>query len=91
MKGKVVQTSKYHDEALLPWSAIKELFEDQWVEIVDFEWEPESLFPRTARVKNFSSDRATLVQRAGRSKSRQNSAILYMGTSLNTTELQTAV
>ena len=44
----------------LSWAEIKHKYEGQWVQLVDYEWEWESSFPRWARVKSVSTHRAEL-------------------------------
>jgi hypothetical protein len=63
----------------MSWNRIKELFAGEWVELVDFDWEWSSSFPRAARIRNHASDRSelmSLVEAQGRGT---NSVILFVG------------
>ena len=61
----------------LTWSQIKELFEGQWVELVDFEWDWNRAYPKHARVRNFASDRSVLISKINNSPLQADSVVLY--------------
>lgn len=64
----------------MSWNKIKQLFDGEWVELVEFDWEWSSPFPRTARVRQHAPDRAELLELIGDSDAaRKNSIILYVG------------
>lgn len=63
----------------MSWNRIKELFEGEWVELVDLDWEWSSSFPRLARVRNHASDRAELMSVIGEAGAVEGSVILYIG------------
>lgn len=63
----------------LLWTHIKEMYQNEWVELIDCDWERESARPIRAIVRNHSSDRVSLLRRAQRSKPNSRSVILYVG------------
>ena len=71
--------SKTTPYSRMSWNRIKELFEGEWVELVDFDWEWTSSFPRLARVRNHASDRAELMSLIDVQGSLENSVVLYVG------------
>ncbi|MBX7137746.1 MAG: hypothetical protein K1X83_07150 [Oligoflexia bacterium] len=60
----------------LPWSQIKNLFDEQWVELEDVVWDWDRPYPRLARVRNFASDRSSLFHRLS---GHPDAIILYTG------------
>lgn len=75
----------------MSWNRIKELFDGEWVELVDLDWEWTSSFPRLARVRNHASDRAELMSLIGHQGSIQGSVILYVGSSASVISLDSSV
>lgn len=63
----------------LTWSQIREFFRDEWVELVDLEWDQEKSFPKLARVRHHSSGREHLLKKIKQSDKVNDSAILYLG------------
>lgn len=63
----------------MSWNRIKEHFEGEWVELVDFDWEWTSSFPRLARVRNHASDRSELMSLIDSQGPAAGSVILYVG------------
>ena len=59
----------------LTWNQIKENFAGLWVELVDFEWQWESGFPKHAKVQNFAGSRRELLDKV----SSEDSVILFVG------------
>jgi hypothetical protein len=71
--------SKHAAYTRMSWNRIKELFEGEWVELIDFDWEWTSSFPRLARVRNHASDRAELMSLIEAQGSIENAVVLYVG------------
>jgi hypothetical protein len=70
----------------LPWNTVKEYFNDQWVELTDYEWDWNSPVPEWAIVGNHAANRSELISRLnganeGSESSVQKSIILYVGAS----------
>ncbi len=63
----------------MSWSKIKQLFEGEWVELVELDWDWSSPFPRTARVKNHAPDRSELLELMGAEDQSANSVVLFVG------------
>lgn len=63
----------------MSWSKIKQLFEGEWVELVELDWDWSSAFPRTARVRNHAPDRAELMEVIAEVGSAPNSVVLFIG------------
>lgn len=61
----------------LLWSEIREIYQGQWVELHDVDWDPRVSIPKRARVQNAASDRDTLLQLTRANKSKE-SVILYI-------------
>lgn len=62
----------------LNWKQIEALFNQQWVELVDFDWEETEPYPTAGRVRVHSSDRKEFDQLIKRDQS-IDSAILFVG------------
>lgn len=63
----------------LPWAQIQELFEDQWVELVEYDWDWSQAFPSHARVRNFSNDRIDLMVKIQKAGEVPESVVLFLG------------
>lgn len=63
----------------LTWSEIKDNFKNQWVELVDCDWDPDRHHPESACVRNFAARHNKLVSKVARSGRLSDSAILYLG------------
>ena len=63
----------------LSWSEIKDTFKNQWVELVDCDWDPCSHHPESACVRNAAPRHNALVSKVARSGKLSDSAILYLG------------
>jgi hypothetical protein len=63
----------------LAWSQIRDFFEGHWIELVDVEWSDRSLFPHRARVRNFATDRSSLLEMISQSKKQEGTVVLYVG------------
>ena len=63
----------------LSWSEIKDSFKNQWVELVDCDWDPDRHHPESACVRNSAPQHHTLVSRVSRRERLAGSAILFLG------------
>lgn len=75
----------------MSWSRIKDLFEGEWVELIDFDWEWSSPFPKFARVRNHASDRTELMGLIAAEGAASNSVILYIGAASSVINRETSV
>lgn len=63
----------------LSWSKLKEVFAGEWIELVAYDWSWESSTPRWGIVRNYASDRASLMRLVEKSDPASDSLILYVG------------
>ena len=63
----------------IAWSQIRDFFGGHWIELVDVEWNKNSNFPTRARVRNFASERSTLIEQIAESGEQEDAVILYLG------------
>ena len=61
------------------WSGIIAKYDGQWVELIDYDWDWDSPFPRWARVRNHSFSRFELSKMVNRSEKVPNSITLFLG------------
>lgn len=59
----------------LSWNRIRELFNGQWVELTDCEWEWSSPFPRWAKVGQCAESREELIRQVHN----PDSLVLFIG------------
>lgn len=62
----------------LTWEEIKELYNHEWVELVDYDWPEEEPEPRSGTVRAHSSNRAEFYKLAAKD-SPVDSAIVFVG------------
>lgn len=63
----------------MSWNQIKDLFANQWVELIDFEWDWDRTSPRWARIRHFSPDRQSLIEKIDSSGKIDDSVVLFIG------------
>jgi len=63
------------------WQKIKEIFNGQWVELANFEWDWDHAFPKTAQVTHHAQDRDELLAMIEETGKAPDGVILYVGTS----------
>lgn len=63
----------------MSWNRIKELFAGEWVELVDYDWDWNSAFPRSARVRRHASDRNELMAQPATGASSDAPVVLFVG------------
>lgn len=63
----------------LSWSHIKEMYEGEWVELVEVEWDWNKPTPSGGRVRNHATDRADLMKMIQRSAHQPDAVVLYLG------------
>ena len=68
--------------AKIPWRHIREAFSGEWVELVDYSWKGEALYPHAAIVRNHSSNRTELLSKIARSERVDGAVIIFVGASL---------
>ena len=64
----------------MSWNTLKETFEGEWVELVEFEWDWNRAYPLWARVRNCASDRQELIKKVHASGEVADAVIFYIGT-----------
>ena len=62
----------------LTWEEIKQQYESQWVELIDYEWDPFEPNPREGVVRNHGKRRKEIHERFMRDPV-EDSAIVYTG------------
>ncbi len=62
----------------LTWSQIVEMFDGEWVELVDFNWDWKDAHPRLATVRHHAPDRRALMESVRNAPTDQVTAILYI-------------
>lgn len=62
----------------LTWDKIKELYDQQYVELVDYDWPENEMHPRSGVVRAHSSDRVQFYNQVGKDTP-VDSAILFIG------------
>ena len=65
-------------EKKLTWDEIKKHYNNEWVELIDFDWPEESLYPSSAIVRVHAPDRAEFYKLASENPAR-DSAFLFVG------------
>ncbi len=63
----------------LLWSHIKEMYQNEWVELIDSDWEWGSASPRRALVRNHAPDRNELLKKIHVSGPTAGSVVLFVG------------
>ena len=63
----------------LLWSHIKEMYQNEWVELVDCDWEWGSPSPRRASVRNHATDRKELLKKINTTGRATGSVVLFVG------------
>lgn len=64
----------------LTWSEIRDIYQGQWVELHDVDWNAHISIPRRARVRHASFDRDTLFENIRNEKPVLESVILHVST-----------
>lgn len=75
-KGSYVTIRQMKEK--IPWTEIEALYDQQWVELIDFDWEETEPFPTAGRVRVHSRDRREFNQLIKRDMP-IDSAILFVG------------
>lgn len=63
----------------LLWSHIKEMYQNEWVELVDCDWEWGSASPRRASVRHHAADRSELLKKVQAAGELSGSTVLFVG------------
>ena len=66
------------DSKKLTWEEINQLYPDEWVELVDYEWEETEPDPRSGIVRVHSKDRR-MFESLIKKDSPQDSAFVFVG------------
>jgi len=66
----------------IPWSHIREAFSGEWVELVDYTWRGESLYPQAASIRQHSPDRAKLLRMIARAGRVEGAVVIFVGAAL---------
>ena len=61
------------------WNQIKAIFEGEWVELTNVDWDWDKPFPKRACVRHHSTDRAELMNAIRRDGLRSDSTVLFLG------------
>ena len=62
----------------LTWAEINELYRDEWVELIDYEWDETEPDPKSGRVRVHSKDRKEF-EKLIRQDSPEDSALVFVG------------
>jgi hypothetical protein len=68
--------------AKIPWSYIREAFTGEWVELVEYSWKGDSLYPQAAVVRHHSTNRGELIRKIARSGRIDGAVVLFVGSAL---------
>lgn len=63
----------------IAWSKIKNFFEGQWVELVDYKWDWNAAAPSCARIRHHAAHRSELLELIRRDDPVQGSVVLFIG------------
>jgi hypothetical protein len=67
--------------AKIPWSHIREAFAGEWIELVEYSWKGESLYPQAAVVRHHSANRGELIRKIAQSGRVDGAVVLFVGSS----------
>jgi hypothetical protein len=59
----------------IPWKILRDTFEGEWVELVEYEWDWGAPFPKWARVRHHAPERSELMA----SIQNRDNLILFIG------------
>ena len=68
------------------WSQLKDFFEGEWVELVDYEWNWKQPYPSWARIRHHAPDRAELLEFIRSDRSLAGSVVIFIGSAHSTFE-----
>ena len=63
----------------IAWSKLKNFFEGQWVELVEYKWDWNAAAPSCARIRHHATDRSELLELIRRDKKVPGSVVLFIG------------
>jgi len=63
----------------MTWNEIRQLYNREWIELVDYDWPEEDSDPSAGVVRAHASDRNTFYSLANREPRPKDSAILFVG------------
>jgi hypothetical protein len=63
----------------IAWSKLKNFFEGQWVELVDYKWDWNAAAPSCARIRHHATDRSELLELIRQDKKIPGSVVLFIG------------
>lgn len=67
------------EQERLDWIDLKTKFGDQWVEMIDFEWDWDKSFPAWAVIRHHSSDRDNLNRLIEVSGEIEGAVVIHLG------------
>ena len=70
----------------IAWSKLKNFFEGQWVELVDYKWDWNAAAPSCARIRHHATGRAELLELIRRDGAVKGSVVLFIGARHSTFE-----
>ena len=85
MKAKRPTTTSSSTKSI-PWSHIRDFFEGQWIELVDYKWDWNAPTPTCGTIRHHSSDRAELLELIRKDRKIEGSVVLYVGNRRSTFE-----
>lgn len=65
----------------LSWGQIKDIFEGEWIELVEFDWGWNKTAPRWARVRHHAESRGELLIKISNSDPSPDSLVMYVAAS----------
>ena len=66
-------------ETKLTWEQIEKEFNQQWVELVDYDWPDEEPYPRSGVLRTHCGEKKEFYRQCRREPMPNDSAILYVG------------
>jgi hypothetical protein len=63
----------------LTWDEIKKLYDQEWVQLVDYDWPDGELYPRSGVLRTHGSNKKEFHQQCRRKPVPDDSAILFIG------------
>ena len=63
----------------LTWEEIKAQFDQQWIQLVDYDWPEGTPYPRSGIIRTFGNDKKDFHKRCQEGNVPKDSAFLYVG------------
>ncbi len=63
----------------MTWEEIEKKYDQEWVELVDYDWREDEPFPRSGSLRSHAAKKKEFYQQCCREPKPQDSAILFVG------------